>query len=155
MLFSTDMNQLAYVSRKAAEFVRTHGRDVATGRYDLGDGDYANVMEYTAKNRADACYESHEEYVDIQAVLRGAEYMEVAPVGELEVETPYDAATDCAFYAGGHAGERFLMTPGRFCLVLPADGHMPGVAVEGEAAPVKKAVFKIKVAHLEPLGGLD
>lgn len=151
MLFSTDMDQLAYVSRKAAAFVCEHdGEELAPGRYDLGDGDYVNVMEYTSKNRAAACYESHEEYADIQMVLCGAECLEVAPTAVLEVETPYDSEGDCALYSGGHAGERFLMVPGRFCLVGPADGHMPGVAVGGDPAPVKKAVFKIKMAHLEP-----
>lgn len=149
MLFSTDLNDLALVSPKTAAFVQSH--DLAAldnGRYDLGDGDFVNVMEYTSKLRADVCYEAHEEYVDIQMVLRGAEYLEVAPVEVLEQATPFSTEDDYALYAGAHQGERFLMMPGRFCLVGPADGHMPGVAPADDPAPVKKAVAKVKVAHL-------
>lgn len=152
MLFSTDMAQLAFVSRKAAAFAASHDlAGLENGRHDLGDGDFVNVMEYTTKDRPAACYEAHRDYVDVQAVLRGAELIEVAPTGELEETQAYDEADDYALFSGAHAGERFLMRPGRFCLVMPEDAHMPGLAVD-QPAPVKKAVFKIRVDHLEAAG---
>ena len=40
------------------------------------------------------------------------------------------------------------MTPGRWCLVMPEDAHMPGVSIDDAPAPVKKAVFKVRVEHL-------
>ena len=62
--------------------------------------------------------------------------------------SPYDADGDCVLYGGAHGGERFLMTPGRWCLVMPEDAHMPGVSIDDAPAPVKKAVFKVRVEHL-------
>lgn len=149
MIFSTDLNQIALASPAAAAFIAEHDlAALACGRYNLGEGDFVNVMEYTTKLRQDACYEAHRDYVDIQVVIRGAEQIEVAPVGVLEVTSPYDADGDCALYSGAHAGERFLMLPGRWCLVMPEDAHMPGVSIDDAPAPVKKAVFKVRVGHL-------
>ena len=65
MIFSTDLNQIALVSPAVAAFIAEH--DLAAlgcGRYDLGNGDFVNVMEYTTKLRQDACYEAHRDYVD-------------------------------------------------------------------------------------------
>lgn len=149
MLFSNDPDQLAYACGKAAVFMHEHDMaELPNGRYDLCGGDYVNIMEYTTKERAEACYESHVEYVDIQMVLRGAEYLEIVPVEGLTVTSPYSEKGDCALYDGAPAGERFLMLPGRFCMVGPNDAHMPSVATEDGPAPAKKAVFKIRVDHL-------
>lgn len=149
MIFSTDLNQIALVSPAAVAFIAEHDlAALACGRHDLGEGDFVNVMEYTTKLRQDACYETHRDYVDIQVVIRGAEQIEVAPVDVLEVTSPYDGDGDCALYSGAHGGERFLMTPGRWCLVMPKDAHMPGVSIDDAPAPVKKAVFKVRAEHL-------
>ena len=114
LIFSTDLNQITLVSPAAAAFIAEHDLvALACGRYDLGNGDFVNVMEYTTKLRQDACYEAHRDYVDIQVVIRGAEQIEVAPIDALEVTSPYDADGDCVLYSGAHGGERFLMTPGR------------------------------------------
>lgn len=97
MLFSNDPDQLAYACGKAAVFMHEHDMaELPNGRYDLCGGDYVNIMEYTTKERAEACYESHVEYVDIQMVLRGAEYLEVVPVEGLTVTSPYSEEGDCA-----------------------------------------------------------
>lgn len=148
MLFSTEMKDLAKICPKAANFWAQH--DMAAlenGSYDLGDGECVNVMSYDTKPRSQKEYEAHEEYVDIQCVIAGQEYLEVAPVQNLEVTKAFDAADDYALYSNNVTGEAFLMMLGRFALVLPADAHMPGVCVDAPQA-VKKAVFKIKVATL-------
>ena len=144
MLFSTEMDQLALACPKAAAFWAEH--DMATlenGSYDLGDGECVNVMTYTNAPREQKEYEAHKVYIDIQCVIAGQELMEVAPIPELTVTRAFDEAGDYALYSNETAGERFLMTPGRFVLVRPEDAHMPGIAV-GEPEAVKKAVFKIK-----------
>ena len=149
MIYATDTSQLALISAKAADFVAAHDMEaIECGRYDLGDGDYVNVMEYTSKRRPDACYESHVNYADIQMVVSGAELIEIVPVALPQVTSPYDAAADCALYDGALAGEQYLLSPGRFCLAMPADAHMPGVAPDDAPAPVRKAVFKIRVDHV-------
>lgn len=153
MIFCTDLSQLALASPRAASFVREH--DLASlpcGRYELGGGDYVNVMELETRPRRDCCYEAHRDYADIHVVLQGAEMLEVAPVGALDCASPYDPAADSALYDGSYQGERFSMAPGRWCLVMPEDAHMPGAAPADEPAFVKKAVFKVRVAGLKGLG---
>lgn len=149
MIFSTDMSQLALVAPEAAEFVLSHDLEtLACGRYELGNGDYVNVMEYTTKPRRESCYESHQEYADIQMVIQGSEVLEVASVETIEVTSPYDPHNDCTLYSGAFEGEQFALTPGRWCLVMPHDAHMPGIAIYATPVPVKKAVFKVRVDHL-------
>ena len=149
MLYSTNLADLWYVNRAVDAFVQEHDlAELPCGRHELGNGDFVNVMEYTSKLREEACYESHEEYVDIQVVLRGAELIEAAPVEGLEVTSEYAEEGDFALYSGATEGEIYLMEPGRWCLVMPEDAHMPGVAPANEPAPVKKAVFKVLVEHL-------
>lgn len=148
MLFSTNMNDLAKVSPKAAQFWAEHNMAaLEDGSYDLGDGECVNVMSYVTKPRAEKEYEAHIEYADIQCVIAGEEYLEVAPVQSLVITQAFDEKDDYALYSNEFEGEKFLMTPGRFALVGPEDAHMPGTCVDAPEE-VKKAVFKIKVASL-------
>lgn len=149
MIFSTDLSQLALVAPGVAAFTQAHDLvTLACGHYELADGDYVNIMEYTTKPRTQGTYESHEAYADIQLVVQGAELLEVARADALEVTSPYDSPNDCTLYGGASEGEQFSMAPGRWCLVMPCDAHMPGIAVNDTPAPVKKAVFKVRVDHL-------
>lgn len=148
MFFSTEMNDLVKVCPKAAAFWLSHDMaSLENGSYDLGDGECVNVMSYDTKPRTEKEYEAHKEYVDIQCVIAGQEYLEVAAVKNLQVTREFDTQDDYALYSNETQGESFLMLPGRFALVLPDDAHMPGVCV-GQPEAVKKAVFKIKVASL-------
>lgn len=150
MLFSTDLSFLDLVSASAAEFIRSNDlAALAPGRYELANGDYVNVSEYVTRDRGEASYEAHRDYADLQIEIRGAEIIEVASIQRLSEISAYDPAADSALYDGSERGERFLLTPGRFCLLMPADGHMPSVSADrGCGAHNKKAVFKIRVDHL-------
>ncbi len=149
MLFSTNMNDLKKLSPKAAAFWESHNMaTLENGSYDLGNGECVNVMTYETKPRAEKEYEAHREFADIQCVISGQEYLEVAPVYELTVTKEFSVEEDYALYSNETAGEKFLMSPGRFACVLAEDAHMPGVCVFAPS-PVKKAVFKIKLASLE------
>lgn len=149
MLYSTDIEQLKLVCPKAHAFIASH--DMLTledGSYDLGDDECVNVMSYTAKDRAGACYESHDAYADIQVSFAGEEEVEVAPRKALEVTQPYNEKGDCTLYSNKTAGERYRLCPGRFLVLMPEDPHMPSLACGDVPAQVKKAVFKIKAESL-------
>ncbi|MEE8717651.1 MAG: YhcH/YjgK/YiaL family protein [Coriobacteriales bacterium] len=149
MLFSTDFSQLDLICPQAAQFVRDHDLvALDPGRYDLPDGDFVNVIEYEPKHRAAAQYEAHRDYADLQVEIRGEELIEVESVGKLSQTKPYDADDDYALYDGATLGETFLLRPGRFCLLVPGDGHMPSIATTGEPVSNKKAVFKIRLENL-------
>ena len=74
----------------------------------------------------------------IESASTLAVQMSLAPAG------PYDRERDVQFYLGD-AGF-LLLQQGMFAVMLPSDAHMPGVAVDGQPAAVKKIVVKAAVA---------
>ncbi len=130
-----------------ADFLAGLTNDVADGEYTLGDnGIFARVMTYATRPPEEARLEAHREYVDVQTVIAGAEGIEWFPVQDLAVQTPYDLATDVAFYhRPGPAPARVDVVPGTFVVLFPRDAHMPQLAVDGVRGSVKKAVVKIPV----------
>lgn len=145
MLYSTDLDQIRLVSQKAADFLKTHDiADLPAGRYELGDDDHVNVIATRTKDRAEARYETHDVFMDIQVIAVGREVVEVLPREQLQLETPYDEASDISFYSNDAQGRCYVLEPGCFVALMPEDGHMPDLAIDGEEELVK-AVFKIKV----------
>lgn len=144
MLYSDNLLHADFVSPKIGAFLAQH--DLATlepGSYDLGEGECVNVFCYQNGPREDRCYEAHNDYIDVQLVISGAEALEVAPREECTETKPYAADGDCALYSNEFEGEQYLLCPGRFIAVWPEDAHMPGICLE-DPADVKKAVFKIR-----------
>jgi biofilm protein TabA len=115
------------------------------GRYDIDGNDvYYVVQRYTTRPVDPNKLESHKKYIDIQVVLAGEESLGYAPTAGLEVVTPYDEAKDIMFYRLPAAVTWTKLEPGRFCILYPQDGHMPGCQITSPA-PVHKVVFKIRL----------
>jgi biofilm protein TabA len=114
-------------------------------RYDIDDDNvYAPVSEYLTKNEADARYEAHQKYIDIQYVVSGKELIGIAPLSQkTEVLEPYDASKDIEFL-NVRGGENRTAMPDKFFIFFPDDAHRPGLKV-GESSPVRKVVVKVKV----------
>jgi biofilm protein TabA len=114
-------------------------------RYNIdGDNLYATVSEYITKNEEDAKFEAHQNYIDIQYVIRAVEQMSVAPLAmKKDILTPYDATKDLEFMTVNQAKD-YTATPDRFFIFLPSDIHRPGVKV-GENSLVRKIVVKVKI----------
>lgn len=146
MIYSNDMSDLVKVSEKAAEFWAAHDMfTLPEGRYDLGDGDFVNVMSYETRSREGAQYEAHRQYIDIQIVISGREVVEVAPLSALRSTVPYNVDDDAEFFDGTTAGQPFHITPGDFIALYPNDAHMPQERFADKAEHTKKAVFKIRL----------
>lgn len=144
MLYSNTIDDLKYVSKAAAEFLKTH--DMAAlpcGHYEIGPDEFVNVMEYDTKARKDACYEAHKKYLDIQMVISGSELIEVAQLPSLTSTTEFDEENDYALYSNEQIGDQFLLTPGKFIVVMPNDGHMPSLNPAEAPSHNRKAVFKV------------
>lgn len=131
--------------RKALEFLRTTPlTTLSLGRHSIdGDAVVAAIAEYATKDAAKTRWEAHRQHIDVQAVLRGEELVGVAPLESLVAE-PYDEANDILFAAG--QGDLVKLTPGRFLVLFPHDGHMPGLQI-GAPAPVRKLVVKIRTGY--------
>ena len=114
-------------------------------RYDIdGNNLYATVSEYMSKDDTTARYEAHREYIDIQYVINGKELIGIAPLSDVkDILVPYDAVKDIEFMTVNQI-KNVAATPDRFFLFFPSDIHRPGLK-EGENAPVRKVVVKVKV----------
>ena len=133
--------------REACAFIdRAVAEDLPGGKYELdGDALYASVQAYTSKLEADAKFEGHQRYIDIQYIISGTEVMKFGDIAKLTEKIPYDPVKDCGFYADqtGAAGSA-VFGAGDFAIFFPQDIHMPGVC-NGTPSPVKKIVVKVKI----------
>ncbi|MDZ4684506.1 MAG: YhcH/YjgK/YiaL family protein [Planctomycetaceae bacterium] len=130
---------------KAFDFLRT--LDVAKlvdGRNAIdGDRAFAMLNRYRTKPPAEAVWESHRKYIDVQYVVSGEEWMGYVPLDRAPaVKTPYDESRDVIFYEPARDG--FVMTAGQFTVFFPEDIHAPGL-MAGSAAEVVKIVVKVAV----------
>lgn len=119
-------------------------QDLEVKKHEIdGENLFASVMEYNSKNEADARYEAHKKYIDIQYVLTGKELMGITPITDLkEMLQPYNDSTDIQFFTVNNITNR-KAEPGTFFLFFPSDAHRPGLK-DGESIPVKKIVVKVK-----------
>lgn len=129
---------------KAFDFLRN--TDLSTlpdGRNEIdGEEVFAMVVDGPTRRMADAAWEAHLNYHDIQFVTEGMEQMGFANVEDLAVTKAYNADADAALYTG--EGTMVPVPAGTFVVFAPQDGHMPSVAIT-EPTRVRKIVVKVKV----------
>lgn len=130
---------------KAVNFLQTADlKNIEPGKYPIdGDDVFVNVVEYTTIPWEEAKFEAHENYTDIQYVIEGSEVMSYAPIHQLQISVPYNAAKDCVLYDNANPGLQVVVHAGEFMIFNPWDGHKPKAA-DGAPAPIKKAIIKIK-----------
>lgn len=128
---------------KAFEFLRERNLEqIEPGKYPIdGDNVYAMITEGPSKEFEQAAWESHQNYIDIQYVIKGKEKIGVAPIESLMITKPYDPEKDFANYSG--EGKYYTATPDEFFLFFPSDGHRPNIKVDGYDK-VKKLVIKVR-----------
>jgi biofilm protein TabA len=114
-------------------------------RHDIdGDNLFALVTDYLTKNEADAKFEAHQKYIDIQYVISGIEQMSVAPYAlKKDVLNAYDATKDIEYMTVTKSSS-YKATPENFFIFFPSDIHRPTVKV-GENSQVRKIVVKVKI----------
>lgn len=141
----TDLIEIKKISAIAYEFLREFTPDeYADGRYEMLNEAYVNIETYETKKRENAYFESHKKYIDIQFMIEGEEIVEVVPIQELTVRSPYDSEKDIVFYNNDVIGNRKILRTGEFLVFYPSDGHMPCIGTN-ESRINRKAVIKIPV----------
>jgi biofilm protein TabA len=130
----------------AAAFDFLKNQDLATlpaGRCDvLGNRVFAIVGRDQGKGRDKARLEAHRQYIDIQFVVSGDEW-----IGWRDLKTcretglGYDEQKEIEFYTAAPV-KWFRVPPGSFAIFFPDDVHAP-LAGEGS---VHKVVVKVAVA---------
>jgi biofilm protein TabA len=134
-------------SRFAAGLRWLRAFDAATpdGRVEIeGDDLFALVQSYATTPGAEKRFESHRRYADIQLVAGGRERILHADSAALQVEVPYDEASDIAFHQEPAASSSLLLGEGDFAILWPGDAHKPG-CMAGGRDQVKKVVVKVRL----------
>lgn len=123
---------------------RAQREHLPAGRYPVGKG-FALVQEGQTRNFAEADFETHNKYLDVQILLEGSEMLEYADKEDLAVRIPYDPEADIEWLEG--SGDKIRMKPGMFYLVYPSDAHKP-CCHESTPVSYRKAVVKIRIDKL-------
>jgi YhcH/YjgK/YiaL family protein len=128
---------------KAFSFLRQENlAELESKRYDLdGDKLFCTISKNAGRKRDEAKLEAHQQYIDIQYVIAGDEEYGWRRTSTCkEVDQPYDAEKDIAFYNDAPTTWK-KVPPGYFTIFFPQDAHAPVVG-EGE---IHKVVFKVAV----------
>jgi YhcH/YjgK/YiaL family protein len=124
--------------------------DLATlplGRTNVqGDDIYVSVSEAETRPAAQARFEAHRRYIDIQLVVKGQEAIALAPVTGLTTMEAYDAAKDIEFFAPPRESVTLALHPGEFAVFAPGDAHEPSLHLDGPHVS-RKVVAKVSVAY--------
>ena len=131
----------------AFAFLRRLGSSPTIGRHEIdGDSAYALVQHYETRSAADAVFEAHRRYIDIQYVARGHEAIHWAPLAGLTVTMPHVATKDVALYAMPDHAVPVPIRMGQCAILFPDDAHAP-CCIWSEPSEVVKVVVKVAVAE--------
>ncbi|MEE1280194.1 MAG: YhcH/YjgK/YiaL family protein [Oscillospiraceae bacterium] len=114
------------------------------GKYEIdGKRVWASVQAYDPKEDSEK-FEAHKNYIDIQFIVSGKEYMECAAIATCEQTDEYNPEKDVVHYRALGERVRLECDEKSFAIFFPEDIHKPGVVlVEGTA--VKKVVVKVHI----------
>ena len=118
---------------------------INAGRHDIdGNNLYVSITDYNTKNEADANYEAHRKYADIQYVASGKEQIGIVPLSMKDkVVQEYNETNDIEFFTVKEP-KNHPADPGVFFVFFPGDAHEPGLKVD-TIAPVRKVVVKVRL----------
>lgn len=133
--------------QKAFEFLKKAvAENLAVGKYEIDGTDvYANIMENITRDECDCKYEGHKNYIDIQFIASGAEVMKVADISKMTANTEYISERDIMHFDDYDAVTIAVIGSNEYAVFFPNDIHKPGMALNGQKAPVKKIVVKVRV----------
>jgi len=117
-----------------------------TVKTELAGGAFVIEQAYPTRLRADAFFESHRKFIDVQAIFEGEELMEVADVARMIVKQPYNEKRDLIIYEDSTESSLLRVYAGQVAVFFPSDVYMPTLRVRADAVNVRKCVVKIPVA---------
>ncbi len=103
-----------------------------------------NVQEYTTRPTVGKrlLYEKHNDYIDVQCVVRGEELHGKSNVENAQVVREYNAEKDIAMYDCEDV-PFYIIGAGEFTIFFPHEVHTTNYGF-GEQTQVRKVVFKVK-----------
>lgn len=117
--------------------------DMEDGKYEIdGEKCFALVQSYDTVSSDEKRWEAHLEYLDIQYVEEGEEFIEYLPTVDLDEEENLTPDSDLIFFKKKDCTAKFVMKHGDFAIFYPQDGHKPGVTYNN-VSKIKKVVVKV------------
>lgn len=116
--------------------------NLPNGRIDLSEDVYVNISAYQTKEMSQCVAESHKQYIDVQYVAKGREFMALTRDTNLAVVKEYDAQADYMLYDFYPDGLHMANSDVYF-IFFPADIHCPCIQVN-PSETVTKIVIKIR-----------
>jgi YhcH/YjgK/YiaL family protein len=118
--------------------------EVECGKYLIDNENiFALIQKYLTRDSKDNKWETHQEYIDVQFVLRGEESIGYAPIKDLVLTEDFTEGNDIAFYKAPENYTNTVLSQGMFAIFYPEEGHLP-CCISKTASNVIKIVFKIK-----------
>ena len=115
---------------------------IEVGKYEIdGKNLNASVSLKDGYKEADAKFEAHDHYIDIQVCPQGSEIMGWSPrIKCNDIKTPYNPEKDVTFF-NDKPDTYFQLHQGQFAIFFPEDVHAPMIG----DGPIKKLVIKVKL----------
>lgn len=132
--------------KNAFDFIKKAiNENLPLGRYELEGEDFAFIQEYTTRDQEDCIFEGHRKYIDIQYIISGVEVIKVADISKTVFKDEYDEQKDVQFFKDCKRAATTVIDAGEYGIFFPYDIHKPGMSLEGNKAPLKKIVVKVRV----------
>lgn len=128
---------------KGFEYLKSQAlNSLAVGKYPVdGDHVHVSVSEKPGYTKAEAKFEAHNKYADIQVCLADAETFGWKPRRTCQQpKGEFNEEKDVIFY-DDEPDTYFTLKAGQFAIFYPEDVHAPMI---GEG-PIKKVVVKVKL----------
>ncbi|MFI3266716.1 MAG: YhcH/YjgK/YiaL family protein [Rikenellaceae bacterium] len=130
------------------EFLATQDlENLPLGLTEINENIKVNVQEYTTRSTAGRdmkaiSYEKHNEYIDVQCVVSGAEIHGSTWLENATEVKPYNTEKDIAQYGADNV-PYYIISEGMFTIFFPEQPHYTNIGY-GERTDVRKVVFKVK-----------
>lgn len=106
---------------------------------------FALEQTYFAKNKDQAFFESHRDYIDIQFIVSGKEKIEFGNKELFEIEKEYDETKDLIIYKKPKfLVSSLILEKNDIAIFYPEDVHMPGLSIN-DGSYIIKTVIKCKI----------
>ena len=115
---------------------------LAPGKYEIEGKDiFLNIVERGLKSPEEAKLEVHNDYIDIQIVLKGVESFGWSERKDMtQPQSEFNQEKDIQFFYD-KPQTYYTLKEGQFTILLPEDSHAPLVG-EGD---IRKAIIKVRV----------
>ncbi len=151
MIYGKTEDILRYIPTEYVQvielFLSTVSPDMEEKKYELfGHKVYAKVMSYNTPMPETCKIEAHDQYIDIQSTIFGAEGISVFDREKLSEKVPYNEEKDVVLfeYSPDALLARTINKQGYFTMLYPNEAHRPQEYIDGYGT-VKKFVIKIHI----------